>query len=221
MYMFSTMFLQFLIYSILGWIIESISCSIYYKKTADRGFLLGPYCPIYGISAILMISILDKYKNNQIILFIFSMIIATILEYITSYVLEKLFKTRWWDYSYRVININGRICLINSLIFGFFGVILINIINPIIINFFRIISIKILYPLTFILLIIFTIDIVTSCAIITNLKKTSDMLKKDCSSLINPQIRKTISKKSKVFSIKGLTHSQYHLISKKIKNNKN
>ena len=212
MYVFLTMFMQFLIYSILGWIIESISCSIYYKKKADRGFLIGPYCPIYGTSAMIMILILGKYKDDKLVLFMMSIVVASILEYITSYILEKLFRTRWWDYSYRTFNINGRVCLINSL-----GVILLHFIDPIIMNFIFSLSIKLLYPLSMALIVLFISDMVASICIIIKLNKSSDMLKKDCSSEINSQIRKTLSKKSKLFSRMSIAYPCYQILPKKFK----
>lgn len=92
-------FLLFIIYSMIGWTIEVLLQFIEKKRLINRGFLIGPYCPIYGFGAVVMTLILDKYQDNLIILFGMSMLICTVLEYLTSYIMEKLFKARWWDYS--------------------------------------------------------------------------------------------------------------------------
>lgn len=116
-----TYFLWLMIYSIIGWIYESTLCSITNKKLINRGFLNGPYCPIYGSGAILVILILGRIKN-PVLLFFLGALVTCSLEYLTSYVMEKLFHARWWDYSQRKFNINGRVCLIGAVVFGAFSV---------------------------------------------------------------------------------------------------
>lgn len=122
-------FLLFIIYSMIGWTIEVLLQFIEKKRLINRGFLIGPYCPIYGFGAVVMTLILDKYQDNLIILFGMSMLICTVLEYLTSYIMEKLFKARWWDYSQKKFNLNGRVCLENSVLFGLGGVILLKFTN--------------------------------------------------------------------------------------------
>ena len=85
----------FILYSFLGWIMESVFRSICEKKLINTGFLKGPFCPIYGIGAIIMILILNSFKSNMIVLFIISMLVLTIWEYIVGYLLEKIFKTKY------------------------------------------------------------------------------------------------------------------------------
>ena len=77
----------------------------------NRGFLIGPCCPIYGCGCLLFILILPKYLDDPIVLFILAATICSVLEYITSWIMEKLFNTRWWDYSKRRFNLDGRVCL--------------------------------------------------------------------------------------------------------------
>ena len=91
-------FLIFIIYSMTGWLLEVISTYPDTKCFVNRGFMVGPYCPIYGKCALLMIFLLHPFKKIYTI-FIMSVIICSVAEYITSYVMEKLFKARWWDYS--------------------------------------------------------------------------------------------------------------------------
>lgn len=126
----STYLLLLMLYSFFGWICEVIYCSIPAGKFINRGFLIGPYCPIYGFGAIFVLLLLGQYKDNVFILFGMSMIIAGIIEYITSYVLEKIFNLSLWDYSKRTFNINGRVCLENLLMFGVMALAVVYVINP-------------------------------------------------------------------------------------------
>ena len=124
-----TLFLWFMIYSVVGWIYESILCSVAQKKFINRGFLNGPYCPIYGSGAVLVILVLGKL-TNPFLLFFAGALLTCSLEYLTSFVMEKLFHARWWDYSKRKFNINGRVCLLGAVVFGAFSVILIKLVHP-------------------------------------------------------------------------------------------
>lgn len=122
-------FIWFVLYSVLGWLYESLFCSVTHKKLINRGFLNGPYCPIYGSGAVLMIVVLGKVSNAPA-LFMSGAVLACTLEYITSYVMEKLFYARWWDYSNTKFNLNGRVCLAGAVVFGAFAVVLIKFIHP-------------------------------------------------------------------------------------------
>ena len=123
-------FLLFIIYSMLGWLIEVSAFLISDKKFINRGFLIGPYCPIYGVGAIVMILTLSNYTDSPLILFVMSIVIFSLLEYYTSYFMEKIFKARWWDYSKKKFNINGRICLETMIPFGLLGLLAMYVINP-------------------------------------------------------------------------------------------
>ncbi|MCI5971193.1 MAG: putative ABC transporter permease [Oscillospiraceae bacterium] len=122
-------FLYFILYAVIGWIYESILCSVTSRKFVNRGFLNGPYCPIYGAGALLNILILGKIKN-PVLLFFSSAILTCSLEYITSYAMEKMFHARWWDYSDSKFNIKGRVCLLGAVVFGMLSVLLILFIHP-------------------------------------------------------------------------------------------
>ena len=123
-------FLLFIIYSFMGWLMEIIDNIIVKHKIVNRGFLLGPYCPIYGFGCLSLIFFLSNYKSDPIILFFMAIVICSILEYSTSYIMEKLFKLRWWDYTDKKFNINGRICAETMIPFGLLGTLVICIINP-------------------------------------------------------------------------------------------
>ena len=121
-------FVEFIFYSFLGWVWESIYCTINEKKWADRGFLFGPICPIYGacvIGASILFSAVPALADPSFPvwgIFIICVIGSAIAEFGTSWVLEKRFNARWWDYSDMPLNIQGRICLPVSLLFGAAGV---------------------------------------------------------------------------------------------------
>ena len=116
--------LLFFVYSFLGWCLE-VGCKLVSDhKFINRGFLIGPYCPIYGHGALIMTILLNRYLNDPATLFIMIILCCSLLEYFTSYFLEKIFHTRWWDYSGYRFNINGRICLETMVPFGLFGLLL-------------------------------------------------------------------------------------------------
>ena len=133
-YIFLKYFLAFILYSFIGWCIEVILGLFQHKKFIDRGFLLGPYCPIYGFGMLLIVFLLKNYMNNILVLFILSIVICLALEYITSYLMEFIFKARWWDYSDKKYNINGRVCLEYALFFGLGGTIIMYIVHPFIMS---------------------------------------------------------------------------------------
>ena len=104
----------------LGWIYEVVFFSIREHAFINRGFLYGPILPIYGYATILVV-VLFKNEKNVFLKFLKPLITVTCLEYVSSFFIELIFKNRWWDYSHEMFNLNGRICLHNSLIFGLVG----------------------------------------------------------------------------------------------------
>ena len=186
----------FIIYSFIGWVIEVIY--VYYDedKLVNRGFLIGPCCPIYGVSSILMIFLLDKYKPNLEVLFVMAVLICTITEYLTSLIMEKLFNTRWWDYSKQKFNLNGRICLKTSIAFGLLGVLLIYVINPFISSLLLKFNPIVLIVVSSIFLIVFLIDLCISFNIISKLELNQVLLKIDNTDTISRKVREKIASKS-------------------------
>ena len=119
-----------LIYSFIGWILESTYKTILQKRFVNSGFLSGPFCPIYGFGALIMYLSLKDVQNSYIILFLFGMIMLSIFEYVVGLFLEIVFKTKYWDYSENKFNIHGRVCLKNSLYWGILGIIFMKVIHP-------------------------------------------------------------------------------------------
>lgn len=131
-YNLSLLFIYFFLYAIIGWMCEVVYCSIPEKKFINRGFLNGPYCPIYGVGALIIIMFLMPYVSDPILVFFIGIILTSSLEYVTSWGMEKLFHAKWWDYSDHKFNINGRVCLLNSFLFGLLCVVLMYVVHPIV-----------------------------------------------------------------------------------------
>ncbi len=197
-YSFFYLFLIFLIYSILGYLVEVVAVSLYSKKiNFNRGFLIGPYLPIYGVGSIMMIYILDSYRNDFFALFIMSCFYCCLLEYLTSYLMEKIFHLRWWDYSEHKFNINGRICLENGVLFGLAGIILVYYIHPLLEKLLFKISPNILMIFSCGLFLIFIIDVVISFYIIFQLRNNVDKYTaRDATAMIREEVRKKLQRHS-------------------------
>ncbi len=185
-------FILFLIYSFIGWIME-IGITYYYnKKIIDRGFLLGPYCPIYGYASIIMLFYLTYYKDNPLTVFLLAVIVCTFTEYLISYIMEKLFKARWWDYSNRKGNINGRVCLTNAFFFGVLGTLLVYYINPFFEKILSNIKPNTLNIISLILMILFTIDFIISIYATFKLKDNINKITKDNTEEFKNKIKEKI-----------------------------
>lgn len=191
-------FLLFIIYSFLGWLIEVIGKLIQYKRFINRGFFIGPYCPIYGTGAIIITILLKKYMNDPITLFIMAILISGVLEYLTSYYMEKKYHARWWDYSQRKFNINGRVCLNTIIPFGMLGMFIIYISNPFFIEKINSLSTIWLNILFWGLLIIYIIDNIVSIYIIKALGKTTKQLGKELDNTeeITKKVKEILMEKS-------------------------
>lgn len=193
MNIFFTYFILFLIYSFLGWAIEVIVTFYKDKKFVNRGFLLGPYCPIYGFSSIVMILYLNRYCDSFITVFLLAVVVCSIIEYLVSYLMEKLFNARWWDYSNRKFNINGRVCLENSIWFGLLGTLLIYVVNPFLYNLISKMSDNVLLIVGSFLLIIFVIDLIISLNVTFKIKSNiTKLIKKDSTEDFNHKIKELI-----------------------------
>ena len=128
---FWSAFLIFILFSFIGWICEVIYVGVTSAhKFVNRGFLHGPICPVYGFGGVVILMLPPSLYATWIPLFLASMILCTTVEYFVSWLMEKLFHTRWWDYSHYKIQLNGRICLLNSILFGFLGVVVIHFVYP-------------------------------------------------------------------------------------------
>ena len=196
-------FILFASYSFLGWIIEVISCSTIEKRLClNRGFLIGPYLPIFGIGSLISILFLSKVKSNIYFLFMVSVFSLTMLEYITSYLLEKIFHARWWNYDKRKFNIDGRVSLSTSFGFGVLSVILIKIVNPLYNIILKKVPINIINIISIVLIIIFLMDVVISLTIIFSLRKKIKNKNRDMTEELDKERKRIL--KAKMLLIKRL-----------------
>ena len=194
----------FVIYSFLGWIFESVVRTIYERKIINTGFLIGPFCPIYGFGAIIMLLFLDQFKNNIFILFFISVIILTLWEYMVGVLLEKLFHTKYWDYSDHKCNYKGRICLTNSIAWGVLGVLFIIYIHPFIIQILGYIDFMYVAIVASIIALILLIDAIISIVKVKNIKSTLEKIEE-----INEQIKQKLADlkdKEKISANDNLQH---------------
>ncbi len=120
----------FFVYAFLGWCTEVSYAALHTGKFVNRGFLNGPVCPIYGFGVILVLRALEPLTGNTLLLFLGSMVLTSLLEWLTGFVLEKLFHQRWWDYSEEPFNIGGYICLRFSLMWGLACLFVVKLVHP-------------------------------------------------------------------------------------------
>ena len=126
--------LYFFIYAILGWCVEVVHAALKRGRFENRGFLNGCWCPIYGVGVVLVLLCLTPININVFVLFIASLLLTSVLEFIVGFVLEKLFKTKWWDYSKEHFNIKGYVCLKYSILWGLACVLVVDLVHPMIEN---------------------------------------------------------------------------------------
>ena len=122
--------LYFFIFAFLGWVLETIYSFIVLGYFTKRGFLFGPLCPIYGFSAIIMILALNKYKNDIIRLFLYSIVIFSGFEYIAGFLIDAIFSIRLWDYTLDFLNLNGRISIFYSFSWGIITILFVKYMFP-------------------------------------------------------------------------------------------
>ena len=173
---------------------ESVNISIRNKKVTNRGFLIGPYCPIYGSGVVLITILLQKYHDDIPATFFLSILICGALEYATSYLMEKIFKARWWDYSTRKFNINGRICLETLIPFGIAGTAITIWINPFLLKYINMVPKLAMHIILGIISILFIVDSVVSFKIILNLKEMSKEFKDNTDEISN-KVKRIIRRK--------------------------
>lgn len=186
---------------LFGWCMEVIGKLITLKKFVNRGFLIGPVCSIYGVGAILITFLLKKYIDDPITLFIMAILLCGILEYLTSYIMEKIFHARWWDYSQRRFNINGRVCLNTIIPFGLLGMFIMYVSNPFFLGILNKLPNSIINGISIILIIIYATDNLVSANIISRLGKTTRAIEKnlDNTEEIANKVKEAIEGKSKLY----------------------
>ena len=179
-------FLLFFFCSMLGWLME-VTCKLFqFHRFINRGFLIGPYCPIYGFGAVFVTLLLSGFSDHPVAVFLLAMLVCGTLEYVTSYVMEKLFHARWWDYSQRKFNLNGRVCANTLIPFGLLGLVMVYFLKPLVFGWFDALS------ETALLLT----DTVISTTVLGRIRKNTSLSEKDDTEAITKSVRETLARDS-------------------------
>jgi len=195
----------YFVFSVLGWIWESIYCTIKERKWQNRGFLYGPLCPIYGFGSIVALLVYDLISFGIIhqlswwMILIIGFFFSMVLVYPTSYILEKLFHARWWDYSDLPLNINGRTCVITSLGFGIGAIIIMNYLIPSYEQALVIIPASIIAISCVIFVAIHSSDITLTISHLTNFQKNIDEMEEIFQSKMTETVDKIFERRSKLY----------------------
>ena len=208
--------LLFLFYSVIGWSMEVVVSLFCRHKFINRGFLIGPYCPIYGVGGLLITIFLSGYKDDIIVFTVMTLITFTLLEYLTGYFMEKIFHARWWDYSDKKFNLNGRVCVDTMIPFALLGIAVVYIINPIVMRWILLIPFGIRRVIAIILAVIFVSDLALSIKVMSNLKHVK-YAKRDNTEEITKKVKKALNEKN--FFTKRLVEAfpDFTLLMKKTK----
>ena len=169
-------YLYFFIYAFLGWCVEVIYAALKEGKFINRGFLNGPLCPIYGFGVVAVVNFLKPVQDNFFLLFIGSVFIASAIELITGFVLEKIFHQKWWDYSEVPFNIGGYICPLFSLMWGIACLVVVEQIHPMIVNLVDFIPETFSIIILIISTIVLAIDLVATVKTILKLNKKLEII---------------------------------------------
>lgn len=185
--------LLFFSFSFLGWLMEIVLKFLEFKRFINRGFLIGPYCPIYGFGTVLIVRLLSRYAADPLTLFVMSLAICATLEYITSVLMEKLFHARWWDYSHRHFNLNGRICAGTLIPFGVMGMLLVYIIKPAFFSLFERIPAAWIKAVCIVLGGAMLADTIVSVHVLGRIRRLASSTHADDTETLNRQIRSALS----------------------------
>lgn len=175
---FHTVFFMFIIFSFVGWCSEVVYVGILSEhKFVNRGFLHGPICPIYGCGGLVILFLPKFLYTTWLPLFFASMILCSIVEYFASWLLEKMFHTLWWDYSHYKINLKGRICLLNAVLFGIMGVLSIHFVIPYVMLLINSLGDVVITNISRALGVVFTVDLVITIKRLVDYNTTMARLK--------------------------------------------
>jgi len=163
-------FMIFILCSFIGYFLEVFWIYLGTKKWVNRGFLCGPVIPIYGFGALLILFCLLRYYYDPIVVFVFGVIITSALEYFVSFIMEIIFHNKWWDYSTEKYNLNGRICLKNSLAFGALSLVIVYFLTPLLAIIFDLFNFKFWSITSLVTFILIIIDFVYSVHVAYNLR---------------------------------------------------
>lgn len=163
--------LLFFIYSFIGYLCEVVYCSVGQRRLVNRGFLYGPYLPIYGSGAMVVLFTVGRFSEHWYLVFLGGVVLTSAIEYFSSWAMEKLFDLKLWDYSTYPLNINGRVCALNSTLFGIMSLVVVYLVNPVVLDFIKKIPEGLQRYLTEFILVILAVDTTLSCVKYIDFKK--------------------------------------------------
>lgn len=193
----ATWFAIFIFYSFAGWLIEVLISFIQKRKIINRGFLVGPICPIYGTGALLL-SLVVNSTESPLVIFCVAVVASAILEYIVSYLMEKIFRVRWWDYADQPFNLNGRICISAALSFGVIGVLMLKVITPALLGMIGSLPVAVLYIIAGLLAAWLVFDILLSLWLIFGVRVTVGTVQRDATDEISERVQEILMNKGKL-----------------------
>lgn len=190
-------FLIFMTYAFGGWAMEVIISLLQRRKLVNRDFLVGPICPIYGVGALLL-SLVVSSDESPLVIFCVAVVGSAILEYSVSYIMEKLFRVRWWDYTDRPFNLNGRICAESVLAFGVIGVLILKIINPALLALYSSMPQFLMFLLAAVLVAWLIFDIALSLWLMLGVRVTVGTVQRDATDEIATRVHEVLTDKGKL-----------------------
>lgn len=185
----------FFAYSFMGWSMEMLYKGIELRKAVNRGFLVGPYCPIYGFALVTITILFQRSPINPLLTFLLIVAFCSTLEYAVSYLMERIFHKRWWDYYDKKFNLNGRICLPIVLFFGVAGSSALYFINPVLMRIFHFLPIDLANKILVCFAILFLADLTVSIRVILSISLPRSDL--DCTPEISKRVWESLTKRSK------------------------
>lgn len=190
-------FLIFMTYAFGGWAMEVIISLLQRRKLVNRGFLVGPICPIYGVGALLL-SLVVNSDESLLVIFCVAVVGSAVLEYSVSYIMEKLFRVRWWDYTDQPFNLNGRICAESVLAFGVIGVLILKIINPALLALYSSMPQFLMLLLAAVLAAWLIFDIALSLWLMLGVRVTVGTVQRDATDEIAARVHEVLTDKGKL-----------------------
>lgn len=190
-------FLVFMFYSFAGWLMEVIISFLQKRKIINRGFLVGPICPIYGTGALLLSFIVSSVET-PLVIFCVAVVGSAILEYVVSYLMEKIFRVRWWDYTDQPFNLNGRICISAALSFGVIGVLMLKVITPSLLGMISSLPAVIVYIIAGLLAAWLVFDVFLSLWLILGVRVTVGTVQRDATDEISERVQEILMDKGKL-----------------------
>lgn len=189
----------FFAFSFLGWCMEVALKYVQYHRFINRGFFIGPYCPIYGSGAVLItlvVHLIAPFEASYGTTYVVSFVVCGCIEYFVGYYLEKKYHARWWDYSQKPMNLNGRVWIGNLILFGLGGIAIVKILNPILFYLFYLFSPMFRQIMVTLLIIIFLTDAIFSNFVMKLVKSGVEKSEADNTEAISKEIKMLLADKS-------------------------